>query len=576
MHPILLYLVKMLLCSGILFGYYRVALYNERFHQWNRFYLMTSLLISMLIPLIRIPIANGQHNSGIIYVIESLPKIDIEKATSRESVIQICIVLGIAISLIFLIKLVIGFYSNIYRPYKEGEISTHEDISIIVTEKPTAPYSFFRWLFWRKNLSPESADGKRILTHELTHIQEKHSLDKLFMEFTLVIFWFNPFFWFIKKELYLIHEFLADRKAINENDGKAFAQMLLINIFPGKPTPLTNPFFSSQIKRRLHMITESKSTKFSYPKRIMALLAIFVVSFLFMLSAEKSIAQENTIESFLRKNPDAEEAIKKMLEAPIIFENRVIPLESLQAFLDSNENKRFSWSFLNEKEATKRFGKLGEKGASCLWLQSDEKKYESGLDEVIVIGRKTENNDPNSSQVSVSIKDYNLPQRPNPQVLTIVDGELKPKGALTDINPEDISEIRWINGAEAKGRFGNEGIDGAQEVFMKRSDYPMAFINLPKMPHFPGGEEAWQNYLSRELNYPEQAKTKKIEGRVVIQFKVDVMGGIYGFKILEDPGYGLGQEALRVLKQSPAWIPAQQTDKWVHAKLKIPIDFKLN
>ena len=56
MHPILLYLLKMFICSGILYGYYRAALYNERFHQWNRFYLLAALGLSMLIPLLEISI----------------------------------------------------------------------------------------------------------------------------------------------------------------------------------------------------------------------------------------------------------------------------------------------------------------------------------------------------------------------------------------------------------------------------------------------------------------------------------------------------------------------------------------
>jgi len=80
MHPILLYLLKMLLCSGILYGYYRVALYNERFHQWNRFYLLGAMLLSVVVPLVEIPLVAEEQPQGLIYVIETLPATIVAKA----------------------------------------------------------------------------------------------------------------------------------------------------------------------------------------------------------------------------------------------------------------------------------------------------------------------------------------------------------------------------------------------------------------------------------------------------------------------------------------------------------------
>jgi hypothetical protein len=95
----------------------------------------------------------------------------------------------------------------------------------------------------------------------------------------------------IRKELYTIHEFLADRKAVTENNGAAFAQMLLCTINANTASALTNPFFSSQIKRRLKMITSSNKPQFSYLRRISALVAMAGVSVLLMLTLEKGMAQ---------------------------------------------------------------------------------------------------------------------------------------------------------------------------------------------------------------------------------------------------------------------------------------------
>jgi TonB family protein len=103
----------------------------------------------------------------------------------------------------------------------------------------------------------------------------------------------------------------------------------------------------------------------------------------------------------------------------------------------------------------------------------------------------------------------------------------------------------------------------------------MAYINVPKMPQFASGKEGWEKYLAQNLQYPPKAITSKTEGTVLIECRVDVFGKLSHFKILEDPGNGLGEEALRLLKESPDWLPAQQGGKWVHTRIKVPVSFTL-
>ncbi|TAD87317.1 MAG: TonB family protein [Bacteroidetes bacterium] len=292
MHPILLYLLKMMLCSGILFGYYRVALYNERFHQWNRFYLLGAMLLSIVVPLVEIPLVAAEQPQSLIYVIEILPATIVAKAGRIITTEQIIWAAAGLVSFALLVRLAWGLYLTIYKPYRNGEVSSREDIDVVITDAPSAPYSFFRLLFWRSNMDPDSPHGKRVLLHELTHIREKHSADKLFVELLLVLCWFNPFFWLIRKELYVIHEFLADRNAIEANNGTAFAEMILQTINAGHLSPLTNPFFSSHLKRRLKMITTSKKPQFSYLRRITALVAMAALSLVLMLTIEKGMAQK--------------------------------------------------------------------------------------------------------------------------------------------------------------------------------------------------------------------------------------------------------------------------------------------
>ena len=107
------------------------------------------------------------------------------------------------------------------------------------------------------------------------------------------VFWWNPVFHLIKKEISLIHEYLADKKAIKNSDTKAFAQMLLASHFSGTQLPATSPFLNSNLKKRLTMLKKSK-TKYSYARRILALPLLFALAFIYMINAKnKEITKTN-------------------------------------------------------------------------------------------------------------------------------------------------------------------------------------------------------------------------------------------------------------------------------------------
>ena len=130
------------------------------------------------------------------------------------------------------------------------------------------------------------------MQHELTHVTQYHSIDKIVIQLNLIAGWFNPFFWLLKKELDMIHEFIADKKSVEHGDTASLAQMLLTTAYPGQQFPLTNPFFFSPIKRRLKMLTNVKNPSFSYARRIVVLplLSIVVLLFSFRTKEEKIIA----------------------------------------------------------------------------------------------------------------------------------------------------------------------------------------------------------------------------------------------------------------------------------------------
>jgi TonB-dependent SusC/RagA subfamily outer membrane receptor len=108
------------------------------------------------------------------------------------------------------------------------------------------------------------------------------------IQLNLIAGWFNPFFWLLKKELDMIHEFIADKKSVEHGDAASLAQMLLTTAYPGQQFPLTNPFFFSPIKRRLKMLTTNQNPTFNYVRRLIALPLLAVVVLLFAFRAKEN------------------------------------------------------------------------------------------------------------------------------------------------------------------------------------------------------------------------------------------------------------------------------------------------
>lgn len=108
-----------------------------------------------------------------------------------------------------------------------------------------------------------------------------------------------------------------------------------------------------------------------------------------------------------------------------------------------------------------------------------------------------------------------------------------------------------------------------------KSDSVQSLASVDVLPEFPGGQKGWGTYLSQNLKYPEEAKKQNITGRVIAQFIVQKDGSLSDLKILRGIGAGCDQETLRVLKNSPKWIPGTKNGKKVAVSYIMPIVFTM-
>lgn len=296
MEALFFYCTKVTGISTLFFLYYVLFLREKTFHRFNRFYLLGSVVVSLFLPLLKtnyFMVEVGESVYGVVHKLQH-----VEPVTGATAYAEMLIVVFAAVAAFLIIRFISGTL-KIAGLKNRFPAEKYEGIFLYRTNLENAPFSYLRNLFWKDSIAMDSDVGRQVLKHELVHIEQGHTWDKLFTEVVQSIFWFNPFFYLIKKELHLIHEYLADKEAVDGTDTAAFARMLLQSHFPGYNLCTANPLLSSDLKKRVYMLKKNK-TKFGYVRRILLLPVLFALVFAFVVNAQK--AELRTVSSVLMQH----------------------------------------------------------------------------------------------------------------------------------------------------------------------------------------------------------------------------------------------------------------------------------
>lgn len=591
-----LYFLKVIACSALLCGYYFLALRNSAFHQWNRFYLLLSVVLSLLIPLLQFTVFHTPEDSQKI-TIQLLNAVNAPADPLRISSEEI--VPGITpwplyiygfICLLFLAGIATTLL-KIYRLIHSHPVQQLQNVAFIPTTASGTPFSFLHYIFWNNAIDLNSPAGSQIFTHELVHVKERHSIDKLFLQVVLSFFWCNPFFWIMRYELQMIHEFIADKKAVHQHDATQLAALILQTAYPQKYTYLINPFSQHSIKRRLAMLTQLQNPRINYISRLLLLplLVFLILAF--------------TIKTKTLTPPVAAPAQNKMvvLNVASLSASQNQKADTLPAGLRTTDIAEIN------VQADKRIELKLKNGITYITTEAELRN--SGIvNDAIGATQpvKTFNNNTNlqmSGTVKVSQTDTTK------QPLLVINGDVYPYNALTAVNPNDIARIDVLKDAAAITKWGSKGKNGVISIKLKtgaiapdkkapfttpasrtiefssdsvtvsaEGDVTLhkfknvtenhgVFTKVEVEPQFPGGANAWRKFLEKNLSSETAFKNKAPQGNytVRLQFIVEKDGSLSDFRAVSKNGYGLEEEALSVITRGPKWIPAKQNGHVVRA-----------
>ncbi|WP_119791088.1 M56 family metallopeptidase [Flavobacterium anhuiense] len=293
MEALFIYIAKSSSLMLLFYCAYFFLLRKETFFNSNRWFLLSGLIVSAILPLLTY--------TKVIWI-NAAPKFntDFQNIVSNASQDESSefnwnyVILGLyAVGLlIFLIKLAIDFYS-LNSIIKGKKIKQQADFKFIDINENIAPFSYFEYIVYNSSLYTPS-ELESILEHEKVHSDQNHTLDVLISRIFSIIFWFNPIVWLYKKAILQNLEFIADSEAAKKlQDKKAYQYTLLKITTHENCVAITNHFYQSLIKKRIVMLNKNQSKRRNYWKYYTVIPALIAFVLLFQIEVVAKERQPN-------------------------------------------------------------------------------------------------------------------------------------------------------------------------------------------------------------------------------------------------------------------------------------------
>jgi tetratricopeptide (TPR) repeat protein len=324
MNSFILYSIEIAVCLALFYSAYWIFLKNETFFKLNRFYLVLSVVVSLLVPTLNISLAKAGENSFIAKYFarpfdrmeqgilgdggefffprhnKMHPERDHTSAEDKNSALALKVPAELSNSenensvgtnwnltkviaaiyffgsALFLLRFLANFFSIFSHTRKNRPVKMF-GLKVVRSEKNISPYSFLNFVFIGKKEYPDTELNK-IISHEKVHIEQKHSLDLILFELLLIFQWFNPVVWSYKRAIKITHEYLADEGTLNSGIDLPSYQYSLLNQVLNENNIEFASTYNLSVKKRISMMMKRRSSKFAMMKLIV-LLPIFIFLF---------------------------------------------------------------------------------------------------------------------------------------------------------------------------------------------------------------------------------------------------------------------------------------------------------
>ena len=317
----MLYLLQVNVGLILFYALYKLVCTRDTFFRSRRFILIVSLVLPFILPFIDVREWLESRDRMIMLTHFDYSAVLPEIVVGSEAVetgnrvfvlsewIGYLYLAGVVALLVRLAVQAFSLYRLIVR-MPEKEIN---GVCVKCLNDPSGPFSFFGWIFMNPAAVKED-EISEILTHEMAHVKQHHSVDVLLAEMVSICCWMNPFAWLLKREVRLNLEFLADRKVMEAGFATKSYQYHLLGLAYNHKYGLSNNFNFSHLKQRIIMMNKKKSNAAGHIKY-----ALFVLpAFALLVAGNISCSQDAS------QTEDAKEEVV----APVSSEAKEAPADS--------------------------------------------------------------------------------------------------------------------------------------------------------------------------------------------------------------------------------------------------------
>jgi beta-lactamase regulating signal transducer with metallopeptidase domain len=578
---------------GVLLAVYYLFLSKEKMHHFKRFYLLGSLVLSLCVPFINIPVyveavqqvqtetqaivnmPNGTAGAeAFVTPLPDEPKIDYSPYLVVSAYLLVTLILGAR------------FIANMARFYslkKHNASQPYKDATLVLLDDPVQPHSFLGTIFLNRREHENGHIAAEVYTHELTHIKQRHTLDILFVEVLKTLFWFNPLLYLYKHAIQLNHEFLADEHTINQfRNIPTYQKMLLDKAMPYNNLVLASSINFNVTRQRFIMMTKT-TTK---TKGLILKLAVLPVigGVIYALSTE-TVAQQVPVKG---KAPVEAVASASLKDSTDYKKRRDAYYSGVKVLIDDQANNVYidkPFEQLTEKDKGRYYFYVPD-GYPMSYLSEahykklqDKKGYYVEIDGNPVDNAELKNHSTEEFVYHNMItKARKSLTKERPQIfeyylytLPYYNKHFKnkelthfPDTVYTVSILKEYKEDKVVAAAKPK-KFST--VNAAMKYLNEKEAYN--YTDVDKMPQYPGGIQKFKELIAG--NFKKPASANQDISTYYLNVIISQGGTLVHARILNEDNAAATNEMVRVLKMSATWKPGIVKGKPVTTSYTLPV-----
>ena len=590
MGSFVVYVLEWTLCLSVFLFLYKMCFSGTTFHRFNRLFLLISVVISAMLPLIHITTNEQMEPIAEVCRINTTqfePMPVITQLNAQVPAINEQLTLGqkmfifMAITyLIYIAIQVIGWFKSFVKMalFLRGKRSRRVGrwIRLVTHDEEFGPFS---WMNMIVISNKENGFGRRAsIRHELSHITLGHPIDLVFLLLCTLV---NPVCWLIMKEIKVVHEYEADNEVINRYhiQSRDYQRLLILRTVGAEAYALACSF-NLNIKQRIIMMKKKQSQwwRMTWIVVTVPLVGIALTAF----SKPKETLKEVV-------NSSVEVIEQPIIKALSAESDEVVVSEAPAPAPEKKKEEKSTTVKAGDKiSGTVRDAVGPLMGASIREFDEFNRIVATAVADVDGNFTLKVVNPKYKIRISyVGMKDKTIDITSNKIEVT-----MEPNTVITPIRVVGIHNDIDNNDPRYKDKDTSSG-DGKSYNFEEQS------------PRYPGGQAELIKYLNTHLTYPAVASEMQVEAEIVVTFVIDKTGFVRSPKITDarttlpadvrdlstlsddnkekrerakaylDAVEALREEAIHVVRHMPRWEPARQNGKRVETTYTLPVSFNL-